>query len=209
MTNAPLGVRVGWWAHALMAMARRGLHFSQDPHDRLNYEHLVGIAAEMRAAVDEQPAAEVEAWMRQPGAPGGPLPVVDAAVFDSQGRILLIQRSDSGEWALPGGGLDVGETPAEGACRETLEETGLTARMTHLIGVYDSRRWQPDKSWHLYAFLFMGEPVAGEARPTHEALAVGWFTADNLPNLAPWHALRVADAIQYYQGPHHTSYFDL
>lgn len=208
LPKVPLGVRVGWWAHALLAMARRGLHFSRDPHDRLNYERLLTIAAEMRAAVDEQPEAEVETWMRQPGAPGGPLPVVDAAVFDRQGRILLIQRSDSGLWAMPGGGLDVGETPAEGACRETWEETGLTVQVTALVGVYDSRRWQPDKSWHLYAFLFMCEPVEGEARPTHEALDVGWFNADELPTLAPWHALRVADAIRSYQGPRPTSYFD-
>jgi 8-oxo-dGTP pyrophosphatase MutT (NUDIX family) len=46
-------------------------------------------------------------------------------VIDPQGRILLMQRTDDRKWAMPGGGLEVGETPAAGVVREAFEETGV------------------------------------------------------------------------------------
>jgi len=71
-----------------------------------------------------------------------PTPVTggDAAIIDDEGRILLIQRADNGLWAMPGGALEVGETPAEGVVREALEETGVHCQPIALVGVFDSRR---------------------------------------------------------------------
>ena len=60
-----------------------------------------------------------------------------AAVFDPTGeRILLVRRADSGRWCVPGGYMDAGEGVVEGCVREVWEETGLTVRVTRLIGVY-------------------------------------------------------------------------
>ncbi len=200
--------RVGWWSHALFSMARRGLHFSRDPHDRANFTRLLTIAAEMRAAVDDTSADEVEAWMRNFAVEPGPLPVADAAVFDDQGRILLVRRADDGLWAMPGGGLDVGETAAQGACREAWEETGIKVRATALAGVYDSRFCGTRSTWQLYQFVFVCEPVGGELTPSHETTDVRWYDPDDLPPLSPGHAARIAGAVAFYRQPCPRTSFD-
>ena len=57
-----------------------------------------------------------------------------------EGRALLIRRGSEplkGEWSIPGGMLEVGETIAEGVARELLEETGLSVRVLDLIEVFE------------------------------------------------------------------------
>ena len=69
---------------------------------------------------------------------------VEIAVFDA-GKVLLIKRRDFQVWALPGGGIDAGESVAQAAVRETREETGLEVELQHLVGVYSrqTRGWTP------------------------------------------------------------------
>ena len=147
--DVPLTQRLGLWSHALLSLARQGLHYSDNPYDRDRYNRLLTIAAEMRAAVEGGVSGEVEAALRENMIGLVPIPVVDAAVFDEAGCILLVQRRDDGLWAMPGGALEVGETPAEGACRETLEETGVVVRVRGLAGVYDSRFCGTRSTWQL------------------------------------------------------------
>lgn len=51
------------------------------------------------------------------------------------GRVLAIQRADNGNWELPGGILEIQESPEAGACREVLEETGIEVSVERLTGV--------------------------------------------------------------------------
>jgi len=62
-------------------------------------------------------------------------------VLNSAGEVLLIRRKDNELWALPGGCQDLGETPAECARRECLEETGFDVRVTSVLGVFSSTRY--------------------------------------------------------------------
>jgi ADP-ribose pyrophosphatase YjhB (NUDIX family) len=77
-------------------------------------------------------------YYHDPAAPQANSLVVgsSAVVADSDGRILLQRRSDSGNWALPGGTMDIGETLAECAVREVREETGFDVSITRIIGIY-------------------------------------------------------------------------
>ncbi len=63
--------------------------------------------------------------------PGG-----SALVVDQHGRVLLQRRTDSGNWALPGGTMDIGETLDQCVIREVKEETGLDIEITGLLGIY-------------------------------------------------------------------------
>jgi 8-oxo-dGTP pyrophosphatase MutT (NUDIX family) len=109
-----------------------------------------------------------------------------AAVLDGE-RLLLTKRSDNGEWCLPGGGIDPGERPAEAAEREVLEETGLTVRVTELLGVYsnpDVVVVYPDGNRvQIVGVLFRAEPVDGVAGLSNEVTEVGWFTAEEAATL--------------------------
>ncbi|MBO0911785.1 MAG: NUDIX domain-containing protein, partial [Acidobacteria bacterium] len=71
--------------------------------------------------------------------PQQPLIGVGAVVVD-RGRVLLVKRGKApllGEWSIPGGMLELGETLRAGTEREALEETGLSVRATQLLGVFD------------------------------------------------------------------------
>ncbi|MDP9793708.1 ADP-ribose pyrophosphatase YjhB (NUDIX family) [Catenuloplanes nepalensis] len=63
--------------------------------------------------------------------PGG-----SALVVDDHGHVLLQRRADSGNWALPGGTMDIGETLDQCVIREVKEETGLNIEITGLLGIY-------------------------------------------------------------------------
>src|SRR5260370_11215302 len=77
-------------------------------------------------------------YYRDPEAPAANSLVVgsSAVVVDGEGRILLQRRSDSGNWALPGGSMDIGETFARSVIREVKEETGIDVRIERIVGIY-------------------------------------------------------------------------
>jgi len=64
------------------------------------------------------------------------VPSVNVAVFNDAGELLLIRRSDNDNWALPGGGVDIGESLSQAAVRETREESGIDCEITGLSGIY-------------------------------------------------------------------------
>jgi ADP-ribose pyrophosphatase YjhB (NUDIX family) len=76
-----------------------------------------------------------------PGDPDTPevnslVPSVNVVVTNSDGDVLLIRRSDNQNWAVPGGGIDLGESMVSAAVRETKEETGIEREVTGLVGIY-------------------------------------------------------------------------
>jgi ADP-ribose pyrophosphatase YjhB (NUDIX family) len=77
--------------------------------------------------------------------PEAPVPnslvvATSALATDDAGRILLQRRADSGNWALPGGGMEMDESLADSVVREVKEETGLNVEVTGLVGTYTDPR---------------------------------------------------------------------
>jgi ADP-ribose pyrophosphatase YjhB (NUDIX family) len=73
-------------------------------------------------------------------APNSLVVATSAVVTDDNGRILLQRRTDSGNWALPGGGMEITESLAESVIREVKEETGFDVEVTGLVGTYTDPR---------------------------------------------------------------------
>jgi 8-oxo-dGTP diphosphatase len=114
--------------------------------------------------------------------PDAPLVGVGAIIIDD-GRVLLIKRGHAplaGEWSIPGGVLELGETLREAASREAREETCLTVEPAELLGVYD-RVLRDDEGRTLYHFVlvdFLCHRIAGEPKAADDADEVRWFTPD-------------------------------
>src|SRR5215469_12735351 len=77
-------------------------------------------------------------YLDDPAAPkaNSLVPSANVIVVNDQGQILLIRRTDNGNWAVPGGGMDLGESITDAAVRETHEETGITCEIAGLVGIY-------------------------------------------------------------------------
>ncbi len=119
--------------------------------------------------------------------PKQPLIGVGALIVEN-GRVVLIKRGKApllGEWSIPGGMLELGETLRQGAEREALEETGLVVRATELLGVFD--RVVPDADgnivYHYVLIDFLCERVSGELRAGGDAADAGWFTPEEVAKL--------------------------
>lgn len=110
------------------------------------------------------------------------------AVIVHQGRVALIKRGHApllGEWSIPGGMLELGETVRQGAEREALEETSLRVKATELLGVFD--RVVPDESkrtaYHFVLIDFLGEVVSGELNASGDAADARWFAPEEVSAL--------------------------
>lgn len=113
------------------------------------------------------------------------LPGAEVLVFDAQDRLLLTRRSDTGEWAIPGGMMEPGETFAQTARREVEEETGLILGELHLLNIYSGpdfyyRYPHGDEVYNVSA-AFVCRSYTGQLRTDEESTAIGFFSLDNLP----------------------------
>jgi ADP-ribose pyrophosphatase YjhB (NUDIX family) len=197
-------------AEELRALSNNGLAWNTDPYQEERYHKILALAAQLLGIVDMRPLVEIERILLDDLDVKTPLAVVDTAVFDGDGRMLLIQRADNSLWAMPGGACDVGEAPATGGMREVWEETGYRVEIGHLIGVFDSRYCSTKTSRHLYHFLFTGQVAGGEVTTSLETLDVHWFSRDQLPwkQLSPGHEVRIRHALKWYDHPEQEAFFD-
>ena len=127
-----------------------------------------------------------------------------AAIFDQDGRILLTRRADNGQWCLPGGGVESGESAAEACEREVFEETGLRVRVRRLVGVYshpDQLVIYPDgNKAFIVALHFTAEVIGGEPGLSNETTDFGYFTVEEVEGLEMLgrHKERVIDTLGNY-----------
>jgi 8-oxo-dGTP diphosphatase len=110
-------------------------------------------------------------------------------VIIEDGRALLIKRGHpplEGEWSIPGGTLEVGETLLEGVQRELAEETGIQVRVIDLIEVFE-RVFRDDAGRAKYHFVildYLCEPGGGEARAGSDVTDVAWAAEAELENFS-------------------------
>jgi 8-oxo-dGTP diphosphatase len=102
--------------------------------------------------------------------------------------VLLVKRGHpplQGEWSIPGGALEVGETLREAAVREAREETGLSVEATELLGVYDRvlRDPQGRTLYHYVLIDFLCRRVEGEILAAGDADEVRWYTPEEAAKL--------------------------
>lgn len=104
------------------------------------------------------------------------------------GKVLLVERAKPplGLWSLPGGHVEPGETVEDAARRELMEETGLTAELQHLVGVFDIIRRDANGILliHYAVACYTGFAGDGDAIAGGDAAAVRWLDPENLEGLS-------------------------
>lgn len=136
------------------------------------------------------------------------VPSVNVVVADDEGRVLMIRRDDNGNWALPGGGIDLGESVPQAGIRETVEETGVTCEITGILGTYTDPKHvihytSDGETRQEFSIVLLARPVSGEPTTSKESLEVRWIPRDELPALRMDRSMRMR--IEHYltgAGPH-------
>jgi ADP-ribose pyrophosphatase YjhB (NUDIX family) len=121
---------------------------------------------------------------------------VGAVVLDDNGRILLVKhvprRGDfwGGQWMVPGGSLELGETLEEGVIREVEEETDLKVEVLRHVSTLDRIVREGDEvRIHVVYVDFLVRPVGGELRPSSDVATARWFSRDEIE--ANWDEIHV------------------
>jgi len=133
-------------------------------------------------------------------------PSVSAVILNDRRELLLQRRSDNGQWGLPGGSVEIGESVTEAIQREVAEETGLVVEVARLVGVYSDPTFQvvryPDgQVVHFVNTCFECRTIGGLLRTCPETLELAYFEPAALPDmLVPLHRIRITDALRRQAG---------
>ncbi|MDQ3910870.1 MAG: NUDIX hydrolase [Actinomycetota bacterium] len=174
------------WARRLQAIAQSGLAYAKDPYDAERYQQIRAIAAEIAASRSGTAADSIEALFSEGSGYATPKLDIRAVILDEEGAVLLVREKEDGLWTLPGGWVDVGESPSESVEREVKEESGYEVRAVRLLALWDrDKHSHPPMPFHVYKIFFQcellgGEPLAAGA----ETEGVGFFSRDDLPELS-------------------------
>jgi 8-oxo-dGTP pyrophosphatase MutT (NUDIX family) len=140
-------------------------------------------------------------YLNDPNAPkpNSLVPAAGVLAVDQTGRLLLQRRRDTGQWAIPMGKQELGETVTQCAVRETEEETGIKVEVTGLLGIYSDPGhvvyYDSDgETRQEYEIILLGRPLSGEPAANDEASSVGWFAPADLEGMdihpTQWRQLR-------------------
>jgi ADP-ribose pyrophosphatase YjhB (NUDIX family) len=136
------------------------------------------------------------------------VPSTTAVVTDQHDRIVLIKRRDNDLWALPGGGMELGESIVDAAVREVKEETGLDIEVAGLIGVYTNPRhvmaYTDGEVRQQFSLCFTTRLIGGDLLVDSESTDIAWTAAQDIPALNMHPSMRLR--IQHYLEQRTTPY---
>ena len=119
--------------------------------------------------------------------PDKPRVAVGGIVFENN-RVLLVRRGKppaEGDWAIPGGSVELGETLQQAVERELLEETGITVKANEIAYVFDviPRDPQGRVRFHYVIIDLMADYISGRPQPGDDVSDARWIAPDELKNL--------------------------
>jgi 8-oxo-dGTP pyrophosphatase MutT (NUDIX family) len=113
------------------------------------------------------------------------VPSVNVMIENEAGQILMIQRSDNGNWAIPGGAIDLGESLSDAAIRETHEETGIECAVTGIVGIYTDPKHiilytSNGEARQEFSIVLTARAVGGTPTTSSESTKVEWVSRADL-----------------------------
>jgi len=169
----------------VQTLARNGLHYATNSYDRERYERLLALATQSYAELLDLPEDAIRARFARELGQITPKVGADAAIFNPEGEILLMDRVDGSGWCLPCGWVEPNEKPAEAAVREAREETGLEVEVKQLVGVFTRLPSAVNGPHTMIAVVHLCEVVGGTLTLSHEGLALRYRSIDAVER---WHA---------------------
>lgn len=180
----------------LQTIARNGLAFSQNPYDKERYSQLLELASSQYEKLLILSKDEIQKRFSNELGYITPKVGTEAALFNENGDILLIKRSDNACWALPGGWVEPCEEPEKTVAREIYEEVGLKVlpfRIVHAFGELPNKNGVPHSQ---VVIVYLCKIINGELKSNHEVLQIKYH---NIEFVQDWHENHKNHAIEAYK----------
>ncbi|HUV26615.1 MAG: NUDIX hydrolase N-terminal domain-containing protein [Anaerolineales bacterium] len=169
------------WAREIQSISQIGLHYAENNYQKKRYLRLLEISAQIISEYADVAYEDIVNIFSQQIGYATPRIDVRGAVFQA-GNLLFVRERMDGGWTMPGGWVDVGDTPSSAVEREVFEESGFEVTARKVIGVYDANRTGPLEIFHAFKIVFLCDIVAGEASISDETSEVAFFSQSELPN---------------------------
>jgi|LSQX01.3.fsa_nt_gb ADP-ribose pyrophosphatase YjhB (NUDIX family) len=178
------GIFLHWEQYVMkvLSVCKIGLKYSKDPYAIENYKQLQNLSNEMLERQQNYP--KKDNFYERDIYPTPNLSV-RVLVFNEHQELLMVKERSDGKWAVPGGWVDVFDTPAQAAVSEVQQEAGLHVKIVRLLAIMQREKYKDyptlvSETVH----YFLGEYVNGELTPSHETLEVAYFNINQLPELS-------------------------
>ncbi|KJH70560.1 NUDIX hydrolase [Aliterella atlantica] len=200
------------WAQRLQAIAQNGFTYCQNPYDLDRYAQMRQIAAEIMATYTDVEPTFIRNLFEQEDGYATPKVDVRGVVFQ-QDKILLVKEREDGCWTLPGGWVDVGESPSNAVEREVFEESGYLTKAVKLLALYDRnhpRHEHPPLRHHVYKLFFGCKLLGGAPAENLETSEVEFFAQEQIPQLSLTRVVpsQIARLFEHYYQPDLPTDFD-
>jgi len=151
------------WGREIQALSQTGIHYATDDYNHARYRRLEEISAEIISAHCDMDYGEILKVFQDQVGYATPRVDVRGAVF-RDGKLLLVKERDDKDWTMPGGWVDVGDSPRK------------------VIGVYDANRIVPLTIFHAFKVVFLCDLISGEAKTSCETSEVAFFDLKEIPD---------------------------
>ena len=169
----------------IQAIARNGLHYTSNLYDRERYEQLMELATKTYSQLLGLPDEQLRTRFLNEVGYITPKVGANAAIFNPDGEILLMDRVDGSGWCLPCGWVEPNEKPVEATVREVYEETGLKVENKQLVGIFTRMPGAKNGPHTMIAIVHLCEVVGGELTLSPEGIALRYWPINRVQN---WHA---------------------
>ena len=186
------------WISEIQAIAQSGLTYSNNEFDKERYIRLQEIIAELAAHCSGNQLKDIVNIFSLEK--GYATPKLDVRSFIlKENKLLLVKERSDNLWTLPGGWIDVNESPSEAVVRETKEETGYDVSAIKLLALWDKLKHDHPPQWpHTYICFFYCEIISGEPAENIEIADQGFFDLNELPLLSK-HRVTEKQIIRLYE----------
>jgi ADP-ribose pyrophosphatase YjhB (NUDIX family) len=136
------------------------------------------------------------------------VPSVNVVMVNDVGEILMIRRTDNDNWAVPGGAIDLGESVAQAAVRETREESGIECEITGLVGIYSDPKHvllytSNGEVRQEFSIVLTARPLSGQPTPSSESSEVRWVPVSEVREFTMDRSMRIRidDYLDHKESP--------
>ena len=124
------------------------------------------------------------------------VPSVNVVVVNDAGEILMIRRTDNDNWAVPGGAIELGESVAQAAVRETREESGIEFEITGIVGIYSDPKHvllytSNGEVRQEFSIVLTARPLSGQPTPSSESSEVRWVPVSDVSEYTMDQSMRI------------------